>query len=158
MTPFNLFIVEDSESYRFLLTKFFRQRSESGFPKFNLYSFSSIDECIKACKHTRPDFVLLDYCLDGNIDQTHYNETITNGYDLMVWLKEKFSDLKVIFLSEQNNIHITAEIFHAGADGYIPKNPLGRINAYNYILKLISKLNSPLSPSTPYRSSALMKV
>jgi len=136
---YNVILVEDSSSYRFLLTKFLKDQGKlNTFPKYNIHSFGTPQECMNNLDSIKPELVVLDY----NLDETNSEENeIENGFDLMVAIKTRYPATRVLFLSEQENVHVTAQIFHNGADGYIPKNPFGRVQIYNFISKILSEVS-----------------
>ena len=139
---FNIVLVEDSHSYRLLLTKYLKNKAKLYSSHIiNIHSFSNSKDCLKQISQIEPDIAILDYNLDETTPTNYSDElTIENGYDLMLAVKDLLPRTKIVFLSDQTNIHVAANIFHNGADGYIPKQPGGAGRTFDFITKIISDI------------------
>lgn len=69
------------------------------------------DEMFYLLGQKHPDIILMDISLPG-----------ISGIALCRQLKEKYPDIKVLFLSMYTNEEFIINAIHAGADGYLPKN------------------------------------
>jgi DNA-binding NarL/FixJ family response regulator len=58
----------------------------------------------------QPDVVVMDY-----------NMPTLNGIDVSKILLQKFPELKILFLSMYEDLHVIEKFYEAGASGYVPK-------------------------------------
>lgn len=94
----------------------------------NICHFFSGEECLE-CIHEKPDFVLLDFEMNG-----------INGLKTMNRIKTNYPQTHVLLISGQEKIYIAAKAIKAGADNYFVKDANLAQNIYQYFQ---SKINIP---------------
>src|SRR4051812_33182650 len=104
ISAFSIFILEDDDWYRDLLSYVISLN-----PEYSLKKFSSGAELIKAL-HENPDVVTVDYMLPD-----------MNGEKVLRQIKEFNPDIEVIMISEQEKIDTAVELLKLGAYDYIVK-------------------------------------
>lgn len=111
----SLFIVDDSEIERSMLTDYLAK-----YKQLEIKDFSNGEYCLKEIitgNLQEPDFVLMDYFLDGTSGATK------DGLEILSKLKEVSPDTKVIMFTSVNNERIMALAKSKGAFEYIVKGP-----------------------------------
>ena len=101
-----IFVVEDNPVFQTLILK----QLESITPDVQV--FSKGEFFLTALTTTRPDIIILDYHLDGDL----------NGYDVLKELKKITNTAPVIFFSNNLELTITSSILKLGVVEYIEKN------------------------------------
>src|SRR5271163_677698 len=97
-------IVEDDRDMRLVLSKYLL--------KFNyqVTQVSSGKEALEVLEDEKPDLILCDFKL-GDM----------NGVALLKKIKEKYSDIPVIFITGYGDIKIAVEVMQLGAFDYLTK-------------------------------------
>jgi CheY-like chemotaxis protein len=101
-----IFVVEDNPVFQTLILK----QLEGITPDVQV--FSKGEFFLTALTTTRPDIIILDYHLDGDL----------NGYDVLKELKKTTNTAPVIFFSNNLELTITSSILKLGVVEYIEKN------------------------------------
>jgi two-component system response regulator AtoC len=101
---YTLFIIEDGESYSFML-KYKLLRSSD----YKIISFHTAEECISTL-HLNPDIVIMDYKLPR-----------MDGIEVLHALKKMAPRVPVIILSAQEDKAVFLEFIKAGAFEYLLK-------------------------------------
>lgn len=103
-----IYIVEDEKLLRELFTEFI----EMLFPKLEIVgNHSDGDEALKECIILKPDLVILDIWLPE-----------VNGLEILVILKRKFPDIKILMITGNPNDRNIRLAVDAGADGFVEKS------------------------------------
>ncbi len=102
---YKIFVVEDDDWYRKLL-----EYNLSLNPDFVVESFSNGKDCL-ARLHEKPDLVTLDYRLPD-----------MPGSKILKEITERFEDIEVIVISEQEEIEVVVDLLKKGAHDYIVKS------------------------------------
>jgi len=105
-----VFIVEDDSFFLNLLIEHFKSN-----PLIALTPFSNGADFLNNLTF-KPDLVILDYILDTK------NPGAMNGKEVYFALKEKFPDVKVIFLSGQESADVVFELIKLGVRDYVMKD------------------------------------
>ncbi len=105
MSRFKIFIVEDDDWYRELISYTLGLN-----PDFEIHAFASGTELLNNL-HERPNVVSLDYSLP---DMT--------GSDVLKKVKEFDPAIEVVVISEQENIKVAIDMLKSGAYDYIVKS------------------------------------
>jgi DNA-binding NarL/FixJ family response regulator len=72
---------------------------------------TTLEATLKSCQRLKPDILLLDYFFpDGN------------GLDTAAIIREKFPDIRIIFLTMQKDLYIMEKSRAIGVQGYLLKN------------------------------------
>ncbi len=130
---FTIFIVEDSEVYRIMITKALDDERQYLNPiKYNLQVFSSAEKCLQQM-HMKPDILILDYMLDNN----ETNGRGMNGLQLLGKIKESSPDTEVVMISAQKDLEVVAKLIREGAKDYIEKDILWQHKMKLVIHKII---------------------
>ncbi len=133
---FNIFVVEDSDIYRELLRSFVktidRNYVNEDNSRYQVHSFSSGEACL-AGLDKKPDIILLDYYLDGYMN----NESNLNGLETLKEIKKQSPETHVIIVSTQPDYTLRAEFIKNGASDYISKEPGVRDKIQGSVYKLI---------------------
>ncbi len=101
-----IFVVEDNPVFQTLILK----QLEGLTP--NVQVFSKGEFFLTALTSCKPDIIILDYHLDGEM----------NGYDVLKELKKLVEPAPVIFFSNNLELTITSSILKLGVVEYIEKN------------------------------------
>lgn len=101
-----IFVVEDNPVFQTLILK----QLEGITPDVQV--FSKGEFFLTALTTARPDIIILDYHLDGDL----------NGYEVLKELKKITSTAPVIFFSNNLELTITSSILKLGVVEYIEKN------------------------------------
>lgn len=117
-----IFIVEDSDLYRQLLTRFV-QTIDRDFifeenRNYTIESFATGEECIRSL-HQSPDIVILDYFLNGY----NNNADSMDGMETLKQIKHFAPRTHVIIITSQGNMMLASEFIRNGASDYISKEP-----------------------------------
>lgn len=103
-----LLIVDDIAEYLRSLEMVLRSH-------FEIRTASTVKEAKDRVQAAKPDVALIDVCLD---------ETINNdksGFDLVDWLSEKHSEIKVIVISALEEVSLPDEALAHGANAFVRK-------------------------------------
>jgi CheY-like chemotaxis protein len=101
-----IFVVEDNPVFQTLILK----QLEGITPDVQV--FSKGESFLSALTSSRPDVIILDYHLDGDL----------NGYDVLKELKKIINPAPVLFFSNNLELTITSSILKLGVVEYIEKN------------------------------------
>ncbi len=102
---FKIFVVEDDDWYNRLLV-----HNLSLIPDYEIQSFKTGKDCL-ANINQAPDVVTLDYRLPD-----------MKGLDVLKQIKELNEDIRVILISEQDDIDVVVDLLKHGAYDYIVKS------------------------------------
>lgn len=133
---YKVFIVEDNRSSQMFLESYLSKMPNCPHdkkPNLDIYSFNSGEECLDAI-NLNPDIVILDFYLDET------NSEAANGLHILKQIKKKRPSTKVIIMSGQENVMVTAELYNKGASDYISKEHYGVVRVGQSILRLISEI------------------
>lgn len=119
---FLIFVVEDSDIYRELLSKFINDIDNENFyeenRRYTIRSFRTGEECLEAMSE-KPDIVVLDYFLNGYSNARN----AINGLAALREIKRRSPETHVVMVSSQGDFRITSELYQHGASDYISKEP-----------------------------------
>lgn len=119
---YKIFVVEDSDIFRELITRFVEDIDGREFfgknENFEIESFRSGEECMNAISK-QPDIVLLDYFLDSNSSE---NELI-DGLETLKQIKKYSPKSKIIAVTSQGDFWVSTQFYLWGASDYISKGP-----------------------------------
>ncbi len=119
---YKIFVVEDSDIFRELITRFVEDIDGREFfgknENFEIESFRSGEECMNAISK-QPDIVLLDYFLDSNSSE---NEPI-DGLETLKQIKKYSPKSKIIAVTSQGDFWVSTQFYLWGASDYISKGP-----------------------------------
>jgi len=102
--PLEIFYIEDDVSIAQAVKEYFEQLN------YKVTVFLTIEEARKALLSYVPTIVLIDWNMpDGQ------------GDDLCRWIRSKWEDLPIIFLTARSNNHNIISGFQNGADDYVVK-------------------------------------
>jgi len=130
-----LFLVDDDAVYLKSLEIDFAHHSE-----YSIETFSTGEQCI-ANLDKAPDFIILDYHLDG------IDKNAINGIETLDKIKDFNSDIPVIMLSSQDKIEVAVSCMHHKAFDYVVKSETAfmrlqkNINAYFHNQKTEKELH-----------------
>ena len=103
--PLKVFLVEDDEQYAEFIKKSLRT-------KYQIYSFTTAEDCLVALKSIKPDVLILDYNLPG-----------MTGIELYEHSKELLSDeTKVVMLSAIDDGNLVLDFIARGVRDYVVKD------------------------------------
>jgi DNA-binding NarL/FixJ family response regulator len=94
---------------------------------YEFVSFNSGEECIKNL-YLNPDVIILDYGLPGK-----------NGFETLLEIKKYNRDIHVIFLTNNQDKKLKADLLKAGADDYILKQGHGEKQIIDKIEAILSR-------------------
>jgi two-component system, OmpR family, response regulator len=100
-----IFIVEDNFMYSYVLDHALKE-----YGNFVITTFDSGEECIQLLGNS-PDLVILDYNLGKGM----------NGMEVMKAILAKKPKTKVVVISGQNDVQLTADLMKEGAYDYVEK-------------------------------------
>lgn len=103
--PLKVFLVEDDEQYAEFIKKSLRK-------KYQIYPFTTAEDCLVALKSIKPDVLILDYNLPGMTGIELYEQS----RDL---LKE---DTKVVMMSAIDDGNLVLEFIAKGVRDYVVKD------------------------------------
>ena len=102
--PLEIFYIEDDVSIAQAVKEYFEQLN------YKVTVFSMIEEAKKTMLKFTPTIVLIDWNMpDGR------------GDDLCRWIRSKWEDLPIIFLTARSDNHYVISGFQNGADDYVVK-------------------------------------
>ncbi len=142
-----IFVVEDNDWYNRLLV-----HTLSLNPDYEVKSYFNGTDFLAAL-HERPDIVTLDYRLP---DMT--------GDELLKQIRQLYPDIKIILISEQNDINTVVELLKMGAKDYILKsqdirdrllNTVQNIRSEMGLVKEITELRREVQKKYDFKSSIL---
>jgi FixJ family two-component response regulator len=110
---FNVFIVDDDQSYLAALGFWLMKESKTNGTK--IYCYSTGEECLRNMD-LDPSVIILDYYLDGK------TPAAMSGLQTLRKIKAVNPEVSVVMLSSQSDINVALEIFEAGAYSYIVKD------------------------------------
>ena len=116
---FNIFIVEDDYIYNKLATLLTGEITESyNCPdiNFNIVSFTSAEDCIKALDKN-PRIIILDYFFEI----THTNK-IPTAVDVLKKIQDLQNETQIIIISSLTEIMKIVQLMELGAHHYILKD------------------------------------
>lgn len=122
-----LFLVDDDAVFLKSLEIEFLQ-----YPVFKILTFSTGELCVEHLKIETPDFVILDYHLDG------INPTAMNGIATLDAIKAFNKDTAVIMLSSQDKIEVAIDCMHHLATDYVIKSETAFIRLQKIITNVFS--------------------
>lgn len=100
-----VFLVEDDEAYAEFIKKSLRK-------KYQIYSFTTAEECLVTLKSISPDVLILDYHLPG-----------ISGIELYEQIKDKLSsEVKVIMMSAIDDGNLVLDFIKKGVRDYVVKD------------------------------------
>lgn len=135
---YKIFIVEDNHSSQMFLENYLIKMPNCPHdkkPNLEIFSFDSGEACL-ASMGLNPDIVILDFYLDET------NEKAVNGLQVLKQIKNKSSTPKVIIMSGQENVMVTAELYNKGASDYISKEHYGVVRVGQAVLRLINEIET----------------
>jgi DNA-binding response OmpR family regulator len=103
--PLKVFLVEDDEQYAEFIKKSLRK-------KYQIYSFTSAEDCLVTLKSIKPDVLILDYNLPGMTGIELYEQTKN-------LLNE---DTKVVMMSAIDDGNLVLEFIAKGVRDYVVKD------------------------------------
>lgn len=119
--PFEIFYIEDDVSIAQAVKEYFEQLN------YKVSVFSMIEDAKKALLGYVPTIVLIDWNMpDGQ------------GDDLCRWIRSKWEDLPIIFLTVRSDNHNIISGFQNGADDYVVK-PFSLEILYSRILAILRR-------------------
>ena len=102
--PLEIFYIEDDVSIAQAVKEYFEQQN------YKVTVFSLIEEAKKTMLKFAPAIVLIDWNMpDGQ------------GDDLCRWIRSKWEELPIIFLTARSDNHYVVSGFQNGADDYVVK-------------------------------------
>ncbi|MCB0408799.1 MAG: response regulator [Flavobacteriales bacterium] len=134
---YNVFIVEDNQTSQMFLENYLQKmpnHPQNKKPNLEIKSFETGEQCLKAMETLRPDIVILDYYLDET------DPNAINGLETLKKIKAYSPSTKVIIMSGQENVMITAELYNKGASDYISKEHYGIVRVAQSLLRLINEI------------------
>lgn len=103
--PLKVFLVEDDEQYAEFIKKSLRK-------KYQIYSFTTAEDCLVTLKSIKPDVLILDYNLPG-----------MTGIELYEKSKELLNEnTKVIMMSAIDDGNLVLEFISKGVRDYVVKD------------------------------------
>ncbi|MGE0560453.1 MAG: response regulator [Flavobacteriales bacterium] len=135
-STYKVFIVEDNNTSQMMLENYLRKLPNCEFdkkPNLEIFSFATGKECLNAM-YIKPDIIILDYYLDES------NPDAENGLTILKKIKAIHPSTKVLIMSGQENVMVTAELFNKGASDYVSKEHYGVVRVGQSILRLISEI------------------
>ncbi|MGX8833161.1 response regulator transcription factor [Amedibacillus sp. YH-ame10] len=133
-----ILLVEDDMSIHQMMKEYLEKQREEC-----LSAFSGTEALLQLQLHT-PDVVILDLMLPG-----------MNGEDLIVKIKEQYSNLPVIIVSAKSNLSDKVELLNKGADDYVCK-PFALEELYARIQVQLRKTTTRPSNELTYKHIKLM--
>jgi DNA-binding NarL/FixJ family response regulator len=121
--PFLIFIVEDNTIYGKVLELFLKNR----FPGATVEIFAEGGAVLDNL-HKKPDFIIMDYYLDGSQPNAPTGLTISKE------IKSRAPDMKIFMLSGQQDINIALAVKEAGCL-YLVKNEAAFQNLEELIIR-----------------------
>jgi CheY-like chemotaxis protein len=119
---YKIFVVEDSDIFRELITRFVEDIDNREFigknEQFEIESFRSGEDCLNAISK-QPDIVLLDYYLDG----TSSERDLIDGLETLKQIKKYSPKTKIIAVTSQGDFWVSTQFYLWGAADYISKGP-----------------------------------
>jgi two-component system, OmpR family, response regulator len=111
MDPLQIALIDDDAS----LCEMVKDHVAKKFPDSQLTVYATGEEALNGIQQ-RPDIVILDYQLDS------VKADAMNGIQVLSKIKERYSDVPVIFLSSQDRMEVATNTIKYGAYDYITKN------------------------------------
>jgi CheY-like chemotaxis protein len=121
-SKYKIFVVEDSDIFRELISRFVEDIDSREFigknDKIEIESFRSGEDCLKAISK-KPDIVLLDYYLDDNTGE----KELIDGLETLKQIKKYSPKSKIIAVTSQGDLWVSTQFYLWGASDYISKGP-----------------------------------
>lgn len=140
---YKIFVVEDSDIFRELLSRFVEDINGREFlsknENFEIYSFPTGEDCIKALDK-KPDIVLLDYYLNGNPPKDP--EDLIDGLETLKQIKKFSPKTKIIAVTSQGDFWVSTQFYLWGASDYISKGPGIREKVQKSVKNLIRLIDA----------------
>ncbi len=139
-----VFVVEDSEIFRDLLSVFIKDiDSKEKFKEkvsYDVRSFKSGEECVQALNE-KPDIIVLDYQLDpGGKKNSSETEKPMNGVETLKVIKKVMPSVEGVIVTAKGDFSVNEGALDAGAAEYIEKGPGIRERLQNTITGLVNKI------------------
>lgn len=135
-STYKVFIVEDNNTNQMMLENYLKKLPNCDYdnkPNLEIFSFGTGKECLDAM-YMKPDIIILDYYLDES------NPDAENGLIILKKIKAVHPSTKVIVMSGQESVMVTAELFNKGASDYVSKEHYGVVRVEQSILRLIAEI------------------
>lgn len=141
---YKIFVVEDSDIFRELLSKFVEDIDSTNFltknEHFEIESFTSGEACIQALEKNKPDIVLLDYYLNGQAPKNP--EDLIDGLETLKQIKKISPDSKIVAITSQGDFWVSTQFYLWGASDYISKGHGIREKVQKSIKNLLRLINT----------------
>ena len=108
---FKILVIEDNMQMSEMVSDYLTGK----FPDSVISTFKTGEQALAETK-TAPDVVILDYYLDIE------NQKALNGLQILMKIKQLYSNTPVVFLTGQEKPEISANIIKYGAYDYVVKN------------------------------------
>jgi DNA-binding NtrC family response regulator len=130
-----IFLVDDDPLYLKLLEIEFLKHGD-----FDIQTFPTGEACMQKIGD-QPDFVILDYHLDG------IEEKAMNGMETLDLIKKNNPDMPVIMLSSQDKIEVAIDCMHHLATDYVVKSETAFVRLQKIVTNIFSykKMQKELS-------------
>lgn len=135
---YKVFIVEDNNTCQMMLENYLTKMpnlEQDKKPNLEIHTFETGKECLEAM-YMKPNIVILDYYLDEN------NPDAENGLVILKKIKDQYPSTKVIVMSGQESVMVTAELFNKGASDYISKEHYGIVRVGQSVLRVITEIEA----------------
>ena len=143
---FRIFVVEDSDIFRDLLSVFIKEiGSKKKFREkisCEVHSFKSGEECVQALNE-KPDIVVLDYQLDPGAKRSSAlgkKNKPMNGLETLKVIKKVLPSVEAVMVTAKGDFSVNTGALDAGAAEYLEKGPGIREKLQNTIADLMKKI------------------
>ncbi len=143
---FTVFVVEDSEIFRDLLSVFIKdiggKKKLDEKVSVDIHSFKSGEECVQALDK-KPDIVVLDYQLDPvakKASPVSPKDKPMNGLETLKVIKKVVPSVEAVMVTAKGDFSVNEGALDAGAAEYIEKGPGIREKLQNTIAGLMKKI------------------
>ena len=141
---YKIFVVEDSDIFRELLSRFIEDIDGREFlsknENFEIFSFTNGEDCIKAINDHKPDIVLMDYYLNGNAPSNP--DDLIDGLEALKQIKKYCPKTKIIAVTSQGDFWVSTQFYLWGASDYISKGPGIREKVQKSVKNLLKLIDS----------------
>lgn len=117
-----IFILDDDKFNLAWYTKFV-----SGLGGYDVVGFDDVNECLSRLNE-KPDVLVLDQHLGS-----------TSGLDVMHRIRNDREKIRVVFVSGQDDPHLSSKAIESGAEAYIIKGP-GDLEKIAQVLKSLKEI------------------
>ncbi len=121
-----IFLVDDDALYLKALEIEFLNHAD-----FQIETYATGECCIEGLTHC-PDFIILDYHLDG------VNKNAMNGIETLDKIKAFNPDIPVVMLSSQDKIEVAVACMHHHAFDYVVKSETAFVRLQKIITTIFS--------------------